>query len=185
MITVKRNNGFTLIELMIVIAIASVLLTIGVPAMTSMIRGNELKSSRSTVLNTLAYSRGESAARREQVIVCSSIDGLTCSGATDWSNGWIIFRDLNTDNALTIADCDPASECLLRVQDALPDQVAFNSPGTFLGYTDIGTRVVDGLSSFRLCAGDAEAADDSSRSFTFNITDAGLNRISGGTVSCP
>lgn len=170
---------------MLVVTIAAILLGIGVPALNSMVRANELKSAKSTVLATLSFARGEATARREQIIACSSTNGASCSGSTDWTNGWIIYQDANEDNALTTDDCNPTTDCLLRVQGALSGQVTLNGSGNYLGYTNIGTRVTTGSNSLTLCRDDAEDANDTGRSYGFQITDAGLNRLNDGTATCP
>ncbi len=55
------NNiiGFTIVELMITLALAAVLLTIGIPSFTQLLRKNAITSQSNTILSSLLYARSE------------------------------------------------------------------------------------------------------------------------------
>lgn len=87
----NKNQGFTLIELMVVIIIAAILLTIAVPSFTSLIKRNNVDSLQSKLSSALATARTEAASRNKIVTICHSDDEQTCSGS--WTDGWIVFED--------------------------------------------------------------------------------------------
>ena len=50
------------------------------------------------LLADMARARSEAVMSRYPSVVCPSTDGSTCSGASDWSNGWIVFTDRDGDD---------------------------------------------------------------------------------------
>ena len=84
----KKQNGVTLIELMIAIAVLAVLLGIGIPSFQDTIRTNRVAAITNDLVGALQFARSEAVRRGEDVTVCSSNDQATCSGT--WSDGWVV-----------------------------------------------------------------------------------------------
>ncbi len=138
-----KVQGFTLIELIITVAIAAIVMTIGIPAFQDTIRENRLTTYNNQFIAALNLTRSEAIKRGSTVTLCSS-DGATCKTG-GYQQGWIIFR--NPTNAADPAD----AAAIIRVFEKLPegmtlvgsvDSVAYNSAG-------VGTA-----STWNLCKGD-------------------------------
>lgn len=86
-----RNGGFTLIEMMIVLAIVAVLLVLVPPGMSQLSLNTNLKSYSHEMLSSVYLSRSEAIKRNTPVTLCVSTDGATCAGAGDWEQGWIVL----------------------------------------------------------------------------------------------
>ena len=83
-----KQRGFTLIELMVTVAILAILVGIGVPAMNNFLNSNRHTAHTSSLKQAIQYARSEAVAKNQDVSICASSDGATCTGA--WSQGWIV-----------------------------------------------------------------------------------------------
>lgn len=106
------ERGFTLIELVVAMALASILLALAIPSFRDSILDNQRASVSNRLITDLSFARAEAITRRADVVVCRSSDIDTCGEGSGWEDGWIVFVDDNGDD-----DID-ADEEILRVQNA-------------------------------------------------------------------
>lgn len=88
-----RQTGFTLTELMVVVAIVAILLSVGLPSYRYITNSYRMSSEINSLLGDLMYARAEAIRQGQPVAICVSTDGLTCTGNTLWASGWIVFPD--------------------------------------------------------------------------------------------
>ena len=98
----RAQSGFTLLELMVVVAIAGVLMAIAVPAMGNFIRNGRITGAANDVMAALHFTRSEAIKRRVPATLCTSTNalnadstaktGATCA-ASALLTGWIVFVD--------------------------------------------------------------------------------------------
>jgi len=83
----RLARGFTLVELMIALAVAAVLLALATPSFNSLMNANRLTSASNEFVGTLQAARMEALRRNATVQVCTSDDEATCDGG---SATWIV-----------------------------------------------------------------------------------------------
>jgi len=88
------QSGFTVIELMVTVAVAAILLAIAVPAFNSFVLNDRDISQINSLVASFNYARSEAIKQNLPigVAVCPSSDGNTCNGTAAWSGGWIVLN---------------------------------------------------------------------------------------------
>ncbi len=134
-----REYGFTLIELIIVLSIASILLSMAVPNYSAFVQDSLLTAQSNNFASALALTKSEAIKRSNRVTICPSTDGTSCTGGSVWSNGWVVFVNPNGDGSID------AGEEILQVGSALSGgntlagartRITFASNGFAMGFSD-------------------------------------------------
>lgn len=83
-----RARGFTLVELMITIAVAAVMLAMAVPSFTRMLANTRQTSATNSLLNAFEYARNSALRGGQPVTVCPIANPTDTSCSADWNTGW-------------------------------------------------------------------------------------------------
>ncbi|ACR11044.1 hypothetical protein TERTU_3176 [Teredinibacter turnerae T7901] len=182
-----NQSGFTIIELMVVVAIAAVLMVLAVPSFEDSSAKSAVRAGVNNLQSDLAFARSTAITRSRPVAICASDTsaGRNC-GTGDWNEGWLVFLDPNSNGALD------AGEELVRIGSALGARVSISLDNPVLFN---GRGMNSAVSEFVFCrAGSTEAMY--ARSVLVNL--GGLVRASrdsdgdgihnggegGGNLSC-
>lgn len=111
-----RFSGFTLIELVVTLAVVAVLSLIVAPSFRGTIQNSRITGLTNDLLSDINVARTEAVKRVVNVGICMSASGTTCDGSS-WTGRRIIFIDANNDGAFTPGT--PANEVVLRVREPL------------------------------------------------------------------
>lgn len=135
----KNDAGFTLIELIVTVAVVAVLLTVGVPELRETINNNRLTANTNAFVAAMNLARSEAIKRNVRVTLCKSADGLCCSPnnspSPGYEQGWIVFADPDNDGLRNPATCsadpppNPDPEPLIRAYEALATGVSLEGNG--------------------------------------------------------
>jgi len=86
------SAGFSLIEVMVALAVFALVATLAVPNIRNFVQNNQMSASANNLMGSLALARSEAIKRNTQVSVCASSSQTGCTGV-DWNSGWIVFVD--------------------------------------------------------------------------------------------
>jgi type IV fimbrial biogenesis protein FimT len=124
--------GFTLIELVVTLAVAAVIAAMAVPAMQAMINSGRLNSMAEELTAAMQLARSEAIRRATTVTMCGSANGTTCANGTDWSR-WII---VGRDNAASDA---AGAEVITVIRDsAMPAGMSLTGPAAGVRFNPSG-----------------------------------------------
>ena len=85
----NRDSGFTMIELLVTVAIAAIVLAIGIPNFSKLLKENRTTTQTNLFVSSVNLARSEAVKRGVPVTLCASTDTISCAESTDWSTGWI------------------------------------------------------------------------------------------------
>ncbi len=97
-------HGFTLVELVIVVAMVAVLASIAVPSFASLIQRNRVAAEINSLVSDLQFARSEAIRRGLPVSLCTSADGKSCLGTNAWHSGWLVFSDADGSGTMNGPD---------------------------------------------------------------------------------
>lgn len=107
------QHGLSLHELLTSVSIVGVLSTGAVASMQPLLERERLSSDINRLITHLQFTRSEAIRRSAPVTLCKSSDGETCTRASRWEQGWIVFVDFDDDQQVS------EGEPVLRVQQPL------------------------------------------------------------------
>lgn len=87
----RGQRAFTLVELMVTVAVLSILLVVAMPSFRDLTSRSQIQSANNALLADLAYARTEAIMRAMFVSLCPSADGVQCTGSDDYAKGWIVY----------------------------------------------------------------------------------------------
>ena len=93
-----QKTGFTLVEMLGVLAITATLASIAAPSMMALIDSVQISAASHDLLAGLHLARSEAIKRNSPVVLCKSADGVSCAGSGGWEQGWIVFHDANNNS---------------------------------------------------------------------------------------
>lgn len=175
----SRQRGFTLIEMMVLVAIVAILAVIAVPNFSATIKGNRDTAQLNTLVTGLALARSEAVKSGSNVTICSSSDGSTCSGS-DWTNGWVV----------RYVTPPPGMSTLIRAFPALSSDSSLDNSANVASITFTATGMTNPQvqTTFTLCDGRgahyARALDVMISGVTQASNTPGED-VGGTALSCP
>jgi type IV fimbrial biogenesis protein FimT len=137
-----RFFGFTAIELLITIVIASILLSLALPSFRTFLQNNRLKTETGEFFAAINLARTEAKAQATKVSLCVSANQTGCTGGA-WKDGWLVWVDADGDGTVD------AGERILRARPAPDNGIVLTEGDAVLSFSASGAA--GGATSFEVC----------------------------------
>ena len=147
----KHDQGFSLVELMLVVAVLGVLASLAGPSLGSFVTARRIEDAARRLGEDMALARNEAVKRNAAVLLCAdaSVTDSSCKTApttADWAKGWRLCYDTNGDGV-----CDTTSDAdrnPIRVQPALDAVLSFSGPASRVRFNPNGTATASAYTAF-------------------------------------
>jgi len=106
----RHHSGYTLYELLLTLILVGILVSVGLPSFSGTLARSRQVTEINALFHAIHLSRKESIRRRHVLALCASVDGGSCDAAGDWSTGWILFHNADSDSPLQV---DPGESVIL------------------------------------------------------------------------
>jgi type IV fimbrial biogenesis protein FimT len=173
-----RNQGFSLVEMVVALAIGALLLVLALPSYRRWI-GDELVMNQAVLLaKSMQLARSEAIKRGHRVNLCKSSDGLQCADLGSWDRGFLMHEDTGVKGEVDGGDA------VLRFEPPTSGiQVSSNKPlADYVSFTSFGhARMLNGalqMGTFTVCKSGFHAVD-------VVLIGSGRVRIARTKVICP
>jgi type IV fimbrial biogenesis protein FimT len=93
----NKYSGFTLIELVIALAILGIIFAIAIPSYASAMARAKMGAAESAIFTSINNAVNFSFIGGTRAVLCPSTNGTSCENTFDWSRGWIVFEDKNAN----------------------------------------------------------------------------------------
>ena len=105
----RKETGFTLIELMVTIALMALFAAFAIPAMNGFVEQQRVNSTLSNYTNALTFARNEAIRQNLPVVVCGAqissagqLSGCTTGASPNWSEGIFLYGDVDKNQVYSV-----------------------------------------------------------------------------------
>jgi type IV fimbrial biogenesis protein FimT len=149
-------QGLTVLEFLIGIAAIAIVVLVSIPGSTLLLEKYRLKTTETSLLQSLELAKLESQSRNSTVVVCPSSNGHSCRRDDEWNHGWIVFSDGNGNGTVQEIELirsfeKPHQRIRIEATGATRSRASFNMTGLISDHDSL-------TGNFRICHDGSSAA---------------------------
>jgi prepilin-type N-terminal cleavage/methylation domain-containing protein len=125
----RKLSGFTMIELIVTLAVSAILMAIAVPSMSTLMSSNRRVAQTNNLVLALQYAKSEA-------IKQDTLTGVSVTSSGSWAQGWSVCCAANSTTVLdTLPPVNSATTVIASSPAGNPATIAFDSNGAILNGT--------------------------------------------------
>ena len=155
----EKMRGFTLVELLVTLAVAAILLTVAVPSFRDFVKTNRLRSVANDFITAVNMARNAAISRGQNATLCASSNQSTCN-STDWADGWLVWVDANGNGTLD-------SEEQVVTQSSLGNGITLASTSGATSYVFLPDGSTSAADALTLCD---DRTGETGRAISISVT---------------
>jgi type IV fimbrial biogenesis protein FimT len=121
---------------MVTVSIAAILFGVVVPGFADLFANNRLATTTNELVSSIHYARSEAVRMEVPVSICASEDGESCSGGTDWGDGWVVFTDSSGSKGFLDGDDD-----LLYTNQTVGTGIIIAAENSYVRFSSLGRAI--------------------------------------------
>lgn len=129
-----RQQGVTLLEMLVALAVAAIVLTVVAPSMQTIVAKNRITADINHTSAVMQYARFNAIDQKSATLVCPTLNYSACS--TNWNQAKMVFVDTNSNGQRD------SSEPLLMTTDAIEGGNTMKGPSASIEFTESGASNV-------------------------------------------
>ena len=155
----RQNQGFSLLELVISLAIGAVLVMLALPSYGRWIGDEQVMNHAILLSKSMQLARSEAIKRGHRVNLCKSSDGLQCADIGGWDLGFLMHEDTGA-----LGEVDGEDTVIRFEHPTRGIHVSSNKPlADYVSFTAFGhARMLNGalqMGTFTVCKTGFQAVD--------------------------
>lgn len=136
-----KERGFTIIELMITVAIAGVLVGLGLPALNDFVNNSRARSAANDFATAVAVARSEAIKANKSAYLTP----LANSAGDEWGAGWVVWVDKNNNSTRNATTEDVllynTTRAVMNQTSGTTGSVQFSSSGVAVNFSGMNVEV--------------------------------------------
>jgi len=94
----KHSSGLTLLELLLTLSVIAIMTLAGVPVFRDLLLNQRMTAHINGLVHAVFMAKHTAHTRLSTTTICKSRTGQQCEPQAEWSDGWLLFDNIDRDH---------------------------------------------------------------------------------------